>query len=97
MNHWFYTKDRICFVTSHEVVCRVPNQRLEDHIRELCDRVASSRESECEPAIIELRVALQEHTRRLRRLAAEKLAPIKSSVKERAKGQRDTPQTRSDA
>ena len=54
----------------------VPTRRLEDRIRQLCaDAVAASASaSDLEPVITELKVALHEHTERLRKLAASKLA-----------------------
>jgi hypothetical protein len=55
-------------------VCRVPSRRLEDHIKDLCAKVIASRETELDPAISELKVALREHTIRLRRMVADNLA-----------------------
>ena len=48
------------------------NQRLEDKIRELCTKVAASKDSpEWQEAIHELQEALREHVRRMRKMAAE--------------------------
>jgi hypothetical protein len=47
---------------------------LDDRVRELCARVVTAAEEELHPAIAELRSVLREHNRRLRALAAEKLA-----------------------
>ena len=54
----------------------VPDRRLEDKIRALAERaVAAQDPDELKDALKELRAALREHAERLRRLAAEKLAP----------------------
>ena len=52
----------------------MPTDRLDDRIRELCERVLAASDAELEPAISELRAALQEHISRLRQLVAENLA-----------------------
>jgi predicted outer membrane protein len=52
----------------------VPSRRLEDKIRQLCAQAIAAPPSEFDPAIAELKVALHEHTERLRQLAASKLA-----------------------
>jgi len=54
----------------------VPTRRLEDRIRQLCaDAVAASASaSDLEPVITELKIVLHEHTKRLRKLAASKVA-----------------------
>ena len=52
----------------------VPSRRLEDKIRQLCAEAIAAPQSEFEPAIAELKLALHEHTERLRKLAASKLA-----------------------
>jgi hypothetical protein len=52
----------------------MPSRRLEDRIRELCAKAVAAPESDLEPVIGELKVALHEHTERLRKLAALKLA-----------------------
>lgn len=46
-------------------------RRLDDRIRELCTKVASSRDVDYEPAIAELKAALHEHTSRLRQMVAD--------------------------
>jgi hypothetical protein len=51
----------------------VPTQSFEDRICELCQRVIAATDDELEPAISELRAALQEHITRLRQLVAETL------------------------
>jgi hypothetical protein len=51
----------------------VPTQSFEDRICELCERVIAATDDELEPAISELRAALQEHITRLRQLVAETL------------------------
>jgi hypothetical protein len=52
----------------------MPSRRLEDRIRQLCAKAVAAAESDLEPVITELKVALHEHTERLRKLAALKLA-----------------------
>jgi hypothetical protein len=52
----------------------MPPRRLEDRIRQLCAKAVAAPESDLEPVITELKVALHEHTERLRKLAALKLA-----------------------
>jgi len=52
----------------------VPSRRLEDKIRQLCAQAIAAPPSEFDPAIAELKLALHEHTERLRQLAASKLA-----------------------
>jgi hypothetical protein len=49
------------------------DRRLEDRIRVLCTKAASAPDSEVEPVLKELRLALAEHARRLRKIAAQKL------------------------
>lgn len=51
----------------------MPSRRLDDRIRALCARAASAHDSESEAVLEELKAALSEHTKRLRRLAAQKL------------------------
>ena len=51
----------------------MPTQTFEDRICELCERVVAATDDELEPAISELRVAMQEHIARLRQLVAETL------------------------
>lgn len=48
-------------------------RRLNDRIRELCARAVSVSDTEVEAVLEDLRVALAEHTRRLRKIAAQKL------------------------
>ncbi len=52
----------------------MPTRRLDDRIRELCERVLAASDDELEPAISELRTAFQEHISRLRQMVAENLA-----------------------
>ena len=52
----------------------MPSRRLEDRIRQLCAKAVAAPESDLEPVITELKLALHEHTERLRKLAALKLA-----------------------
>jgi len=56
------------------VAFHVPFLRLDDRIRELCAAVVDTDELELGPLMSELRAALREHNRRLRKLAAAKLA-----------------------
>ena len=49
-------------------------RRLEDRIRRLCADAVEASESDLEPVITELKVALHEHTESLRKLVASKLA-----------------------
>lgn len=51
----------------------VPNRRLEDRIRELCEKILAAPESELEPTLVALQIALHEHTERFRKLAAEQI------------------------
>jgi len=50
----------------------MPDRRLEDRIRELCAKAASAPAHEVQVVLKELRVALAEHARRLRRTAAQR-------------------------
>jgi hypothetical protein len=52
----------------------VASRPLEDRIRQLCADAVAASASDLEPVITELKVALHEHTERLRKLAASKLA-----------------------
>jgi hypothetical protein len=52
----------------------VPFLRLDDRIRDLCAAVVHTDEREFRPLMSELRAALREHNRQLRKLAAAKLA-----------------------
>lgn len=65
-------------------VCRVL-RRLEDRIRELCGKVVAARDSDgFGPALSDLKSALQEHSERLRKMAATKLVNLdKDSPPER--------------
>jgi uncharacterized coiled-coil protein SlyX len=49
----------------------MPDRRLEDRIRELCTKAASAPAGEVEVVLKELRIALAEHAKRLRRTAAQ--------------------------
>ena len=54
----------------------MPYRRLDDKIRALADRAVAAGESdEIKNTVEELRSALHDHSQRLRKLAAEKLAP----------------------
>jgi hypothetical protein len=62
----------------------VPDRRLEDKIRALAEHAITAQDpDELKVALKELRAALQEHTQRLRKLAAEKLAPSGTRPKNR--------------
>jgi len=50
----------------------MPARRLEDRIRELCAKAASAPAREAEVVLKELRLALAEHAKRLRRAAAQR-------------------------
>lgn len=52
----------------------MPSRRLEDRIRELCAQAARANDSEVTGILQELRQALAEHNRRLRRMAAKRLS-----------------------
>jgi len=48
--------------------CRVPKRRLDDRIRELCQQALAARDAgESDTILAELRSALHEHSRRVRR------------------------------
>jgi uncharacterized coiled-coil protein SlyX len=49
------------------------SRRLEDRVRDLCAKVVGAKDSEIEQTLKELRQALAEHNRRLRKMAAQKL------------------------
>ena len=51
----------------------MPSRRLTDRIQELCAKAASAPPHEVDAVLDELKVALGEHTRRLRKMAAQKL------------------------
>ena len=55
-------------------ICRVPDRRLEDHIRDLCTKAISSDDSEFASVMSELRSAMREHAQRIRTLAVRQLA-----------------------
>jgi len=48
-------------------------RRLEDRVRDLCAKVIEAKDSDIDQTIKELRQALAEHNRRLRKMAAQKL------------------------
>ncbi|HZQ94708.1 MAG TPA: hypothetical protein VFA67_06835 [Candidatus Sulfotelmatobacter sp.] len=52
----------------------MPSRRLEDRVRELCAKATAAEESEIVGILTELRETLAEHNRRLRKMAAQKLA-----------------------
>jgi hypothetical protein len=60
--------------TALSIFGQMPNRRLEDSIRELCAAVIAAKDRELEPALSDLKLALHEHTERLRKLAAVKVA-----------------------
>ncbi len=64
---------------------RVPSRRIDDRIRDLCAKVASSEGNDYEPTLSELKAALREHTGRLRKMAAESLAKKAAPFKDRRK------------
>jgi hypothetical protein len=61
----------------------VPSRRIDDRIRDLCTKVACSEGSDYEPTLSELKVALRQHTDRLRKMAAETLAKKAAPFKDR--------------
>lgn len=48
-------------------------RQLEDRIRDLCARAATASDAQIAQILKELQEALQEHTRQLRKMAADKL------------------------
>lgn len=50
---------------------------MEDRIRDLCAKVVAAPESELQPVLTELQLALRDHTTRLRQMVAENLAQSK--------------------
>ena len=62
----------------------VPDRRLDDKIRALAERAIAAQEpDELDSVLKDLQAALREHTQRLRKLAAEKLAPSAARPKNR--------------
>jgi transcription elongation factor GreA-like protein len=59
-----------CIVAIYRVV---PSRRLEDRIRELCAKVTLVHGSELNTALDELKTALNEHSKKVRKIAAEGL------------------------
>lgn len=59
----------------------MPARRLEDRIRELCSKVVAADDAEFGSTFFELNSALREHSERLRKLAAGKLAGMKMNQK----------------
>jgi hypothetical protein len=57
----------------------VPSSRLDDRIRDLCVKAVTAPDSELDAIFSELNKALREHNERLRKLAAEKLGPLKKA------------------
>ena len=51
----------------------MPSRRLDDRIRELCAKASRASDSEVEEILRDLKAALAEHTRRLRKMAARNL------------------------
>ena len=65
---------RMNLLPSQVLIRCVPYRRLEDRIRELCARAASSEDSEFPIVMSELRSAMHEHIRKIRTLAVRQLA-----------------------
>jgi hypothetical protein len=63
----------------------VPSRRIDDRIRDLCAKVASSQANDYEPTLLELKAALRQHTDRLRKMAVESLAKKAAPFKDRRK------------
>jgi hypothetical protein len=78
-----YSNRCIASVPSILAIWFVPARRLEDRIRELCAKVLQARDAEVNSTLSELRSAMQEHTQRLRNLAASKLLHANGLNKER--------------
>ena len=64
---------------------RVPSRRIDDHIRDLCAKVAHSDGNDYEPTLSELKAALREHADRLRKMAVQSLAKKAAPFKDRRK------------
>ena len=60
------------------------SRRLEDRIQELCLQVATAKEPELSSLLTELKAALQEHTLRLRKVAADTLLGAKEKQQRRS-------------
>jgi hypothetical protein len=52
----------------------VPSRRLDDRIRALCAKAATAAPADANKVLDDLKEALAEHTRRLRKMAAKNLA-----------------------
>ncbi|MBZ5684616.1 MAG: hypothetical protein LAP86_06230 [Acidobacteriia bacterium] len=63
----------------------MPSRRLDDRIRDLCAKVATSKGDDYEPSLSELKAALRGHTDRLRKMAAESLGKRAATFKDRRK------------
>ncbi|HET9307562.1 MAG TPA: hypothetical protein VFO46_16180 [Candidatus Sulfotelmatobacter sp.] len=50
---------------------------LEERIRELCQKAIAAETEDLNAVLAELQAALSEHTKRMRKMALEKLAPKK--------------------
>ena len=60
------------------------NRRLEDRIRELCaGAIAARNEDDLQPILVELKSALHEHGKRLKRTAVIKLVKRNEGFQER--------------
>jgi hypothetical protein len=59
------------------------SRRLSDRIRKLCSDIVAARDEDVEPSLTELKSALREHTARLRKMAATKLADANLQPEER--------------
>jgi hypothetical protein len=58
-------------------------RRLDDRIREMCADVVRAEGTDVEPRFSDLKAALREHTGRLRKLAATKLAAARQQAPDR--------------
>jgi hypothetical protein len=63
----------------------VPSRRLDDRIRALCLKATSASPSEVNKLLDELKEALAEHTRRLRKMAAKELSGVEDWKEKRSR------------
>jgi hypothetical protein len=61
----------------------MPSRRLEDRIRELCDRALYEKEPQWGVTVLELQMAIQEHMLRIANLSAGAIATGKPLITER--------------
>jgi hypothetical protein len=59
------------------------SRRLDDRIRELSAKAVTAEDSDLDSTFTRLQVSLQEHTKRLRKMAAEQFAGAAEKRKER--------------